>query len=228
MSTIHSAPRIPVQPDVGVRRSSLLRKRHGISLVEVLVSMVLVGLLLVASMRSVGGIFQTWSTSQNLHCRMSLAQQIMAEILQQSYSDPGGGTSWGTELSESSANRSTWDDVDDYDGWSSAPQSRDGTPMAGYERWRRYVRVVYADLSNPVQMSLSDEGLKQISVTVTDPTGGETVLVAYRSRWGALEQLPEADGAFVAHVTSEIQLGSAPRLHSGAHLSNHAGDSGSP
>lgn len=190
--------------------------------------MVLVGVLLVASMRSVGGVYRTWSTSRDLHARMSLAQQLMAEILQQSYADPNESITWGPEASESTTNRSTWDDVDDYDGWSSAPQRKDGTAIAGYEAWRRDASIVYASLSDPTQASLTNTGLKRVTVTVTDATGKQSRLQAYRSRWGTLEQSPDATDQFVVHVASELQIGAAPKLQSGTHLSNHAIDTASP
>lgn len=201
-------------------------RRRGLSLTEVLVSMVLVGLLLVAAMRSVGGVFGTWSASQNVHGGMALAQQLMAEILQQSYSDPDGSATWGPESPESTAARSAWDDVDDYDGWMSAPQSKDGTPLAGYGGWTRAVSVAYVSIADPTLVRLSDEGLKRITVTVTAPTGQQSVLVAFRSRWGTLEQLPEADQTLPSYVENEMQIGSGMRLQSGSTLANHAEDLG--
>lgn len=200
------------------------RRRGGLSLVEVIVSMLLVGLLLVAATRSVGGVFQTWTASQKLHGGMGLAQQLMTEILQQHYSDPDGSTSWGTETPESSAERSAWDDVDDYDGWSSAPQGKDGTLVSGYEGWTRAVSVAYASIADPTQTSLADDGLKRITVAVTDPSGRQSVLVAYRSRWGMLEQPAEADYTIPSFIANEVQIGTGMRLQSGSNLLNHAKD----
>lgn len=201
-----------------------VKRRPALSLIEVIVSMILVGLLLVAAMRSVGGVFRTWSISQNLHGGTGLAQQLMTEILQQGYSDPDGSASWGPEAPESSAVRSAWDDIDDYDGWSSVPQSKDGTSLPGYEGWTRAVSVAYAGLADPTQLSLSDEGLKRITVTVTDPGGRQSVLIAYRSRWGMLEQPPEGDCTIPSYVANEMQIGTGMKLQSGANMANHAQD----
>lgn len=199
-------------------------RRNGLSLVEVIVSMLLVGLLLVASMRSVGGVFRTWDSSEGLHRGMGLAQQMMAEILQQHYSDPDGSAFWGIESPESTTDRSEWDDVDDYDGWMSAPQSKDGKAMADYKGWTRVVNVAYVSLADPAQTTLTDEGVKRITVNVTDPRGKQTVLVAYRSRWGALEQPPEIDSTITGYVACELRVKSGARLQSGSNLTNHAKD----
>lgn len=197
-------------------------RRDGISLVEVLASMVLVGVLMAAAMRSVGGVMQTWNASLHLHRGQGLAQQLMTEILQQSYENPDGSPIWGIESPESPTERSAWDDVDDYDGWSAVPQSKAGSSLVGYEQWRREVTVDYTDLANPTQSSLTDQGLKRITVTVTDPRGAQTILVGYRSRWGLLTQAPDADTTVTTHVHNEMRIGAGARLQSGTHVTNHA------
>ena len=51
-----------------------------------------------------------------------LAQQLMAEIQQQPYKDQTVlGLLFGPELGESTADRSAFDDVDDYDGFVEQP-----------------------------------------------------------------------------------------------------------
>ena len=101
---------------------------------------------------------------------------------------------------------------------------RDGWEIPGLGGWNRQVSVVYADLSNPTQTSVSDQGLKRITVTATSPEGAQTILVAYRSQWGVMEQSPATDTTLQAHINSEIKVGTATTLHSAVNLLNHPED----
>lgn len=208
--------------------------RHALSLVEVIVSMLLVGLLLVGSMESVGGVYRAWHASQQIHDGMSLAQQLMAEILQQPYNDPdttpllGGDGDDGSllgliGLGASTTERTTYDDLNDYHGWSSAPEMKDGTALVGFEDWTREVSVAYARWAAPSQTTSTSEALKRITVTVTDPNGRQTVLTALRSPWGMLQQAADVELTAQSYVATELQVGTGVHLHSGGHLLNDAG-----
>jgi prepilin-type N-terminal cleavage/methylation domain-containing protein len=156
------------------RKSSLpQRHRHGMAvaraftMVEVVVSVVIVGLLLAASLRAVGlsAIMQYRITE---HTRSSaMARALMAEIVQQAYSDPGASPVFGPESGES---RDTFDDVDDYDGLvDSPPLTREGTklPLPKGGVWRRIVEVKWVDpLTLAVASPQAETGVKMITVTV--------------------------------------------------------------
>ena len=191
---------------------------------EVAISTLLVGVMLVSAMKSLGGATRTWRTAEGSHDGLSLARQLMAEILQQPYAEPSDPPLFGVESPESTVTRKLWDDVDDYNGWSSVPQGKQGSPMTGYSGWTRAVTVDLVKISDPTQTTGSDLGLKRIVVTVTDPTGRTTELTAFRSRWGVLEE-PLADDATVqTSVFNQIQVGTGTSLHDGVHLQNHAQD----
>eukprot|EP00913_Durusdinium_trenchii_P019518 g18348.t1 len=172
----------------------------------VVISSLLVGMVLVASMAATGGVFQMWRASDDQQAARALARQMMSEILQQRYEEPNGVPSFGRESGEAASFRTNWDDVDDYHGLNNAgPQDTAGWWLAGYENWRRTVSVAYADLADPTQNSGADTGLKRITVVVTNPAGEQTTLVAYRSRWGAVEQPPAADTMVQTWLGSEIR-----------------------
>lgn len=199
-------------------------KRRGVTLAEVIVSIPLVGLVLVGALRSTGGALQTWNTAQGFGQGAALAEHLMAEILQQYYEDPDGSPAFGIEAGENTGNRKTWDDVDDYDGMStSPPMTKDAHLLSSYIGWSGIADVDYVRLSDPTQTTASDEGLKRITVTVTDPAGAATTLVAYRSVGGALEQPPVLDAKLRTFMWHELQLDSTT-LHSGARMINHAED----
>jgi len=199
------------------------KRRRGITLVEVIVSTMLVGLVLVGAMNGVGSVLKTWRAGEQRHDGLNLCQQLMMEILQQRYEEPDDPVQFGRESSESGGDRGLWDDIDDYHGWSSAPEDASGNPLAGYGNWTRSVTVELAQLADPTQTAVSDEGLKRITVTVTDPSGQTTVLNAYRSKWGVLEEAPDAAATLQTMVTDELEVGGLS-LHGGVQVQNHAQD----
>lgn len=203
----------------------LPRLRRGLTLAEVLISTMLVGMVVVASMRCVGGVLQTASAAENDREAQGIAEHLMAEILQQQYEEPDDTPVFGRESLELAGNRTLWDDVDDYHGWSSSPpESKTNNSLNGYTGWTRAVNVALADVSAPQNTSGTDEGLKRITVTVTDPEGRVTTLVAFRSSAGALQEPPQLDKTVQTWVGNRIQVDSLTKLRYGANLGNVAED----
>lgn len=225
ISNPHNVPATDTGADRARGQCSRRAARAGLSLVEVSISTLLVGLVLISSLKAVGGVIHTRVVADQVHDGTALARDLMNEILAQHYVEPTQTPAFGREGGEPPSYRSAWDDVDDYNGWSaSPPQDRPGWALPGYTGWTRGVTVDYAKLSNPTANALSDEGLKRITVTVTAPTGRQTQLTAWRSLWGALEQSPAADTTVQTRIDSQIQVGSGTTLYSGTALQNHARD----
>ncbi len=147
------------------QRSSTVR---GFSMVEAVFCVVLVGGLVVVSLDALGA---SKMAQRNLGVRaigQLLASSLMSEIMNQSYQDPNELPLFGVELSENSTLRSSFDDVDDYSGWSaSPPQNRDGTQIPGLTGWSQAVQVNCADPANLSTKRLTDTGVKRITVTLT-------------------------------------------------------------
>jgi hypothetical protein len=143
--------------------------RSGIALVEAVLSMIVIGIMLITSLRLVvaarTGQVETAERLTALH----LAAELMAEIIDQPYLDPDELPLFGPELSEQGATRrDVFDDVDDYHGWTeSPPQDPDGTVRSHLDGWRRSVTVTWVDPSNPNTDSLIDLGAKRIVVDVS-------------------------------------------------------------
>jgi MSHA pilin protein MshD len=136
----------------------------------------------------------------------ALAKQLMDEILQTQYVDPGVLPVFGPEVGEVRAN---YDDVDDYNGLSeSPPVNRDGTAIPGFTGWKRAVQVFWADPTSPSTTTVTDTGLKRVVVTVTSPTGRVTVLTALRSRNSAYEDDPVISTTYTSWVGITVQVGS--------------------
>ncbi|MBW7904601.1 MAG: type II secretion system GspH family protein [Phycisphaerae bacterium] len=143
-------------------------KRRGLTLVEATVSIVVVGVMLVAALNTVGA---TRVTERRLSDRMRgalLAQTLMAEILQQGFEEPGQAGSFGLEAGESGGSRAAWDDVDDYQGFKeTGPRLKSGAALAGYNGWSWGASVHWVDPSDPRKAVVSATTVKRIRVVVS-------------------------------------------------------------
>src|SRR4051794_12098831 len=115
-------------------------RRRGFTLVESLICVLIVSGVLVASLGTFGAIARARATQTDRALAFGLADQLLTEIMQSYFKEPGGGTTLGPDAGET---RSTYDDVDDYDSLTnSPPQLRDGTVLTEFTGWSRSVRVV--------------------------------------------------------------------------------------
>lgn len=197
--------------------------RRGMTLIEGVISIVIVTTMMVAAMSALGS-FSRARRSQFDRCAgAALARALMSEILQMRYLEPGMDVSFGREDGEADDVRSAWDDVDDYAGLSeSSPKTRDGVPIAGADGWARSVTVEYVRPANPNETSSQDTGLVRISVSATSPTGVKTTLQALRGDQSVYDQPPRTESTFVTWVGAEMQIGpdEVRRLTTGTHVLN--------
>ena len=201
-------------------------RRRGTSLIEVAVSTLIVGLLLVAATRTVGAVFRTQAATANLYDGTALCKELLTEIMQSYYEDPEDpGGPIALEIGEVVGTRQDWDDVDDYDNLvETPPVDRQGNPIAGYNGWTRAVSVDYVNANDPENPVGTDEGLKRIIVTATAPDGTQTTLQALRSHQGVLEQDPDARSTLVTWVGGELQIGGTAAGRGDTNLVNHTPD----
>ena len=161
-------------------------------MIEAIVSILVVGVMLVAALNTVGAARLGEQKIAQRNRGLALAQDLMSEILQQAYADPEAGEdSFAVDAGEvGDGSRNLWEDVDDYHGWSaSPPQQKDGTVMTGLEGWERSVQVVWADPSNLFQTVGTNQGAKRITVTVTHDGLPVASLFAFRtSAWPGLDE----------------------------------------
>jgi len=166
-------------------------------MVESVVAMVVVTVMLVATLNTVGAARTGERRMGDRSRGVLLAQQLMSEILRQSYEEPEDVPGFGREASEDfGGGRARYDDVDDYDGWTAMPpEYKDGTEIPNLTAWERTVSVVWADLNDLTQQSVSATGVKRITVTVLRNGVPTAELVAIRT--GAL-QLFETEPKVIA------------------------------
>ncbi|MEX2316417.1 MAG: type II secretion system protein [Pirellulales bacterium] len=143
--------------------------RRALTLIEVVASTMIVGLMSVAALDGLGAATRSAESIGNRAIALGLADDLMAEILPLAYSDPNDTPAFGTEGSEASGPRSGFDDVDDFNGWTQMPPTtRDGVIIPNRADWRRSVLVVRVVPTNLAQATsgTSDQGAKRIRVTV--------------------------------------------------------------
>ena len=122
----------------------------GFSLLEAVISTILVGTLLIAATRAIGSSVLSRRIMADRAKAACLADALIGEIHQQSYMEPGlVESSIGLESGESSASRSNWDDVDDYHGLAESPlQYKVGSAIAGLVGWQRTAAVEWVALND--------------------------------------------------------------------------------
>src|SRR3954453_13950823 len=151
---------------VGMARGCPKSKR-GLTLIEVVASTMIVSLMAVAALNALAAATKSSNSIGNRAVAAGLADELMSEIMMQSYSDPDGSPVFGHESGESTSVRSAFDDVDDYNGWSaSPPQYRDGTTIPDRTNWRQRVAVTYVVPTTPTTTSATDQGAKRIRVSI--------------------------------------------------------------
>jgi hypothetical protein len=200
--------------------------RRGGGIAEVLICTFLVGVMTVAALNAIGMVFRTRRMNSDRLTGPGLAQDLVAEILSMSYEDPQNpGGAIGVNVGESAANRTTFDDIDDYNGWTSTNGvGRDASARSGYTGWGHGVAVVWINPTT-LAVSASETGLKRITVTVTSSGGVARSLVALRSNLGAVEQTRPISATAVTWLGAELRAGSSTRSqYAGAPTTNHVQD----
>jgi prepilin-type N-terminal cleavage/methylation domain-containing protein len=176
------------------RAAPTTRRPRGFSIVEVAISLVVVGLMMVAALGAVGTAARTDQLTMDSSRGRLLAEELMAEIMLKAYSEPSGGlAAIGSNVGEVVASsRALYDDVDDYDGWVETPcRMADGTAIAGTTGWSRRVTVAWVSAADPATASGTDSGVKRIVVQVTRDGRQVAQLTALRTRaWPLPPYLP--------------------------------------
>lgn len=207
-----------------VRPAAHCRTARAFSLVEAVISTVIVATMFAAAITAAGVAARDRRIQAEQRTGEALARMLMSEIMAQRYADPGGGTILGLDANKLTDSRTTWTDVDDYTGLYERPRLRAGEHIEGVEEWSWGAKVEYftipplagvnaATPSNGslviaipllgISISLSgldvvapgDTGMKRITVTVTSPRGTVTRQSALRSTWGSANDAATGSGA---------------------------------
>ncbi len=152
------------------------------TIVETVISTVIVAVMFVAALNTVGASRLTQYRASLVSRGRLLAESLMSEILQQDYQEPDEVPAFGRESGELATTRAAYDDVDDYHGWSASPPvGKDGTPLTNTTGWVRTAQVQWVDPANPTQTVATESGVKRIMVTVAYNDVPQATLVALRT-----------------------------------------------
>jgi MSHA pilin protein MshD len=192
------------------------RARRGFTLVESVIAVLIVSTVLVAALRTFGGLASARLIQTDRTLAYGLADNMLAEVLQGYFKEPGGGTTLGPDAGEQ---RGTYDDVDDYDGLSQTPpQLRDGTTLTEFAGWTRSVSVtcVKPDAPDVAAGPADAQVLKRILVTVKSPRGVSVTLRGLRSSDGPYEQAPTATTNYLTWTGVSARVGTLGKTTYGA------------
>jgi prepilin-type N-terminal cleavage/methylation domain-containing protein len=198
--------------------------RRGFTLVESLMSVLIVSGVLVAALGTLGAIGKGRQAQVERAAAIHLGDQFMAEVMQCYFQEPGSPTGSiliGADAGESQ--RTQYDDVDDWENWktSDPPKLRDGTVMPGYTGWEVKLKVDHALLTDPMQTSNIYTGLKRIKVVVKTPGGGAYTMYGLRSSNGVYEQAPTSMTTYLTFGGVWAQVGDKGKtIYGGAHPLN--------
>ena len=137
------------------------RKQHGVTLVELLVSIVIVS---IAASGVLGVLSMTTAASANTmirHQAAAIAEAYLEEIMLKPVADPDGA--------DGEAARADFDDLDDYDGLLNVDADQFGTPIAGlgnYERGYFRFRPVPHSRLFPLPMPYASMSLLPMAPTL--------------------------------------------------------------
>jgi MSHA pilin protein MshD len=185
--------------------------RRGFTLVEATIALLVVSVMMVAAMSVAGQSARSRTVQQEQVRGEALARQLLSEIMQMPYQQAGATTTvLGPETGET---RSTYNDVDDFNGWSeSPPQYASGTAIPGFTGWKRTAKVEWLSVTGTtlpiVTVSLIETGLKRITVTVTALSGKVTTLVGLRSKYSPFEHVPSVATTYTSCMGVRVQVGS--------------------
>lgn len=154
-----------MNPTINTFKSS----RRGITLAETIISTLLIGFVLVSTLTMVAPLTRSNTVHANKLIAINLASELSEEIATKLFIDtvPDSNDALGLDADDSSFFRSTYDDVDDYNKWSSSPPKHSlGGSYTIMSGWTREVTVVHAVIEKPMDDSPTYTGLKRVTVTV--------------------------------------------------------------
>lgn len=146
-----------------------MRKSAGLSMVEALLAIVVVAGLGLAAINAVGRVASTQRQTADSALGQWLAHDLMAEIMSHPFEGSDAEADLGPSSAErSQANRSGWDDVDDYNGLiESPPRDARGTSIVSAGTgWSRTTRVAHFTPPELGGLVPSERALKVIEISV--------------------------------------------------------------
>lgn len=153
------------------------RSNRGIAYTEVLISAIILSILMVSALKLFSNLGRSQQNTVNEKIATQLASQMIEEIKVLPYRDPVATDEIGPGIDEIGPDRSAFDDIDDYDGWSAQPpQDKQGNPLSRYPNLSRSVTVSHVASNDFNQQVVDDEGYKKVIVKISRDTQANVIL----------------------------------------------------
>ncbi|MBN1765057.1 MAG: hypothetical protein JW860_07360 [Sedimentisphaerales bacterium] len=135
---------------------------------------VIISILFVAALRLFANLGRSRQVSLDRNSAQMLALEMIEEIKNLPYKDLSvPGNPIGPEADEIGPTRLLFDDIDDFNGWiAHPPMTRQGNPYTQHLNLSREVAVVYVSADDFEQPVETDEGFKEITITIKDQNTG--------------------------------------------------------
>ena len=143
--------------------------RRAITLAETVVSILLISFVLVSTLQIIGPVSRSSSLQADRLVAANLASELAEEISTKLFEDNNAASpdDIGIDADDSVINRTSFDDVDDYHGWSSSPPKMSyGASNISLTGWTRSVSVKHVLVNAPGTASATYTGLKKIVIKV--------------------------------------------------------------
>ena len=161
-----------------------MKSVQGMSLVEMILTIVIISVAMVASLRSFSVLSGRSSDVMVQTRALDLAQLYIDEILSHRFDEDTGvyGTPTFTgacRITDDGENRDDYDDVDDFAEISNeAPALIDSSLAADYAGF-----TVSVDVACDDSIGVNTDGAKLVTVTITDPIGNDSVFSVYKGNY---------------------------------------------
>lgn len=161
-----------------------MKSVQGMSLVEMILTIVIISVAMVASLRSFSVLSGRSSDVMVQTRALDLAQLYLDEIMSHRFDEDTGvyGTPTFTgacRITDDSENRDDYDDVDDFAEISNeAPALIDSSLAADYAGF-----TVSVDVACDDSIGVNTDGAKLVTVTITDPIGNDSVFSVYKGNY---------------------------------------------
>lgn len=143
------------------------RYRTGFTYSEVLVATIIISVLLVAALQLFGNLGRSTQHTFDQNTAENLTIEMIREIMTKHYEEPDDTPILGQEAGEIPDSRLNYDDVDDYDDWTSEPpQDRIGNTRLRHANLERKVTVGYVAANDFTQTVDTDQGFKRVVITI--------------------------------------------------------------
>jgi hypothetical protein len=150
---------------------------------EAVMASVIIAFLVVAALNAAGASGLAQYHSGERATGRFLADGLIADVVSLAYEEPGGCLALGPDAAESSTNKTSYNDVDDYNKWEeSPPQDRSGNGLTELAGWKREVEVVWINPNNLNDVVGSETGAKRITVKVKHNNVMVATRVAIRTK----------------------------------------------